>query len=198
MMNHLSKDTLSDYVLDILSPSQKREVEQHISVCSTCHEALRLERSVVREVRQTIQAVPMPAVADLMALMPDIPAAPSTARPRKRDSISHGLTRAIPSLVACWQPAIAMVTLLILFLGGMMISQPVTSGFLLLPQETDQVSTISQTSPTSTLTTLSVVVVPESQPPSVVVVSNQVVNTLTPIPNATPIAQLIPAPVPNR
>ena len=198
-MNHITKDTLSDYVLGILPPHQKRELEQHISTCKECREALLVERSIVREVQQTVQAVPMPTARELMALMPEIPVPTpiSSVQKTKTHSRTGGLSRSMPGLVACWQPAIAMVTVLILFLGGMMISRA-PSGLALLPQGTHQLSTVTQESATSTLTTLSVVVMPESQPPSSAAALNQAVNTLTPIPNATPIAQLIPAPVPNR
>lgn len=196
-MNHLTNDTLSDYVLGLLPPDRKRDIERHISACNHCREALLLERALVREIQQTVQAVPMPTARDLLALMPDIPVSPAVSSVHTRDSRSRGLKRSIPGLVACWQPAIAMVTVLILFLGGMMISRT-APGIALVPQGTNQLSTVTQESATSTLTALSVAVVPDSQPPTSAVILNQAVNTLTPIPNATPIAQLIPAPVPNR
>jgi predicted anti-sigma-YlaC factor YlaD len=102
--NHEIKLMLSDYVLGIVSVSEKERVAKHLAGCDDCRAVVRNERALAQEVRQTMAALPMLPSARLRALMP---------APPRRLSLQTAL----------WRPAAVVALLAVLFLGSLLINQ---------------------------------------------------------------------------
>lgn len=96
-------DWLGDYVLDLLADTERRQVEAHTAVCTSCHEALQRQRRLGRQVREVVAQA---GAVDATALRRLMPGPPRRATPFAR-------------LPAAWRPRLAAATLvLVLLLGG--------------------------------------------------------------------------------
>ena len=80
------RDTLGLYVLDALSPSERRELEEHLAVCGECGAAVRELRPAVEALAEVVEPVqPRPAVREKL-LAAIAPAAESAGPARTRTS----------------------------------------------------------------------------------------------------------------
>ena len=71
--NYHSLSQLPDYVLDLLSSGDRRQVELHLSSCFQCRLALHREIITFRQVRSAVRRISQPDLARLQKLMPPIP-----------------------------------------------------------------------------------------------------------------------------
>jgi len=69
----ITSDRLSEYALGILSGSERRRVELHVSSCTQCRLALQGELRMLREVRWTMSTVSQPDPRRIRQLMPHVP-----------------------------------------------------------------------------------------------------------------------------
>jgi len=91
----------SDYVLDLLSPSERSRVESHLVSCLVCRQAVHREQRSGQQVRLALHRATQPDGARLGALMPAVPGG------------GH-----VPFAVP-WQKQLVMVSLLVvMFLGS--------------------------------------------------------------------------------
>jgi anti-sigma factor RsiW len=128
---------LSDYVLDLLSLSERRKVEQHLAFCPRCRAAVQEERALVRDVRATLVNAADAAPTRLRQLMPE--------PPQRR-------TVALEQLF--WRPVAAMALVLVLFIGLTQWNQPGAGAPFVQPSATTMASTVTHT-PTATVTSIS-------------------------------------------
>ena len=93
---------LQNYVLDLLSPTERKAVEREAARDEAVRLALRREREVERLVRETLQQATTPTYGRIPQLMPPIPR-----------------QRPYPWRVYTWQRSVAALALvLVLFLGA--------------------------------------------------------------------------------
>lgn len=90
----------SDYVLDLLSASERSRVESHLASCLDCRHAVRRERRIGLQVRSALHRATQPDGARLRALMPPV-------------TVGGHFPLAIS-----WQKQLATVSLLMLVLLG--------------------------------------------------------------------------------
>jgi hypothetical protein len=64
---------IPDYVLGLLSPEERFQVEQHTRSCTDCRQALARERKIEALIRQTVQVTTQPTPARLATIRPDFP-----------------------------------------------------------------------------------------------------------------------------
>jgi anti-sigma factor RsiW len=64
---------IPDYVLGLLSPEERFQVEQHTKRCAECRRVLARERKIEALIRQTVQVTTQPMPARLAAIRPDYP-----------------------------------------------------------------------------------------------------------------------------
>ncbi|MFQ5398954.1 MAG: anti-sigma factor family protein [Anaerolineae bacterium] len=64
---------VSDYVLGLLPPEERQQVEQHAAVCAQCRSEIGRERRMSRTVRAALSAATQPAPGRLAELMPPAP-----------------------------------------------------------------------------------------------------------------------------
>lgn len=133
---------LSDYVLDLLSLSERRQVEQHLAACPRCRAAVQEERALVHDVRATLLRAGDAAPARLRQLMPE--------PPRRR-------TMALQYVF--WRPIAAMALVLVLVVGLTQWNQPGAGAPFAQPSATTMAATMTHTpeayTPTATGTTIS-------------------------------------------
>jgi anti-sigma factor RsiW len=123
---------LSDYVLDLLAPEDRRRVASHVQRCEECREALRRERQLIHEVRDSLHVATRPAALRLGQLMP----APTAIGRRTR-------------FEAMMRPALALSILLVLFLGSLQLYRPGSFGASTVATPTTLAATATVT-PTGT------------------------------------------------
>ncbi len=164
---------LSDYVLDLLPRSERREIELHVAHCAECEAALTSEQTVGRSLHSTLSSVTQPDNGRLRQLMPAIP----TQKPRTAFNFS-------------WQRRVASVcVMLILVIGGLGWYQS-NQNRSMMPLPTFVAITATYTSePTITNTATTVKATTE---PTITAVSENPAPAFsaTPPPNPTPIAAL--------
>ena len=173
MLQHPKRDSLSGYVLDLISAQERKRIEEHIVECDRCMESIQVDRQIEQLVSTTIRSISVPSASSLQKLMPDIPPHGSRA-----DRFG-GFPAFLHPLV--WQPVVALVVISVLFFGSMSFNM--TSNGVAISTST---STATMTS-TTTGTAI-------SQRAGHFSVHN---SPMTPMPAATPIAQLSPAPRPK-
>jgi anti-sigma factor RsiW len=141
---------LSDYALGLLSPDERRSVEQHTHQCPDCETALQAELRLSQTVRTTLQTATHISNGRLQRLMPTVPQ-PSARRWR----------------LAGQRQLASVCVLLILFLGSMGMYQarnaPVPAGIPTLlaitatnTQAPTSTAVITQTNAAPTLTAVAV------------------------------------------
>ena len=123
---------LSDYVLDLLAPDERRRVDRHLERCAGCREAVRQERAIAHDVRSTLIKATRPQPARLAQLMPPVPA----VRRRNR----YGLFL---------RPALALSILLFLFVASLHLYSPGSNGMSNSATATTLAATAT-TTPTTT------------------------------------------------
>jgi anti-sigma factor RsiW len=64
---------IPDYVLGLLPAEERLQVEQHVTNCVECRQALARERKIATLIRRTVHDTSQPAPARLAALRPDYP-----------------------------------------------------------------------------------------------------------------------------
>ncbi len=64
---------ISDYILDLLSPVERKRVEEDAAKSTAYQTKLQQEREIEQLIRATLQQTPMPDRARLQQLMPPIP-----------------------------------------------------------------------------------------------------------------------------
>lgn len=122
---------LSDYVLNLLSPAERRRVERHLASCDRCRNALQAERNLMRDVQKTLQIASRPSPARLGQLMPP----PAVTRRRRFE--------------AMLRPALAFSVVVVLFVLSLQIYPPGTSNVAPPATATSLAATATST-PTST------------------------------------------------
>ncbi len=132
VQEHPSKN-LSDYVLDLLSPSERQRVERHLASCDRCRRALREERNLLRNVRQTLHLASSPSTTQLNQLMPPVPEA---SRRRRFGTVLR--------------PALAASVVVALFVLSLQFYMPGTNGAVPAPTATHLAATATST-PTTTV-----------------------------------------------
>ena len=129
--HYRQSEILADYVLDVLPEAARAEVESHLAVCARCRETVTRERELVAEVRQTLVESGQTDAGRRKRMMPSPP------------TVDH----------AIWRPAVALVLLLVFFLGVVQSELPVWEpdgqGILSNPTTTALVATAT-TTPTAT------------------------------------------------
>lgn len=123
---------LSDYVLGLLSPAERQRIDRHLARCARCRQALKQERSMTREVRQTLHAATRPSPEQLTRLLP-----PASSVQRRR------------RFEAMLRPALAFSIVLVLFALSMQIDTPGARSSAPAPTATVVAATATNT-PTST------------------------------------------------
>lgn len=68
-----ARQLIPDYVLGLLSPDERRHVEQHARHCAMCRDAIRRERQVAALVREAVQRSAAPPANRLRQLRPSPP-----------------------------------------------------------------------------------------------------------------------------
>lgn len=173
--NHSVHIDSADYVLNLLPPAKRKSFEQHLAQCDECLEAVTADRALEQMVRDTVQALPVPTDATLMSLMPAPPPSDFYRRKTKSTSATQGT---IFSFLRWWQPAFSMCLILLLFAGTFALRTPATT----------VIDGTSTSTTTATMTATQVLYTATA-----VADRSQMTSTdLTPVPMATPIAQLIP------
>jgi len=124
---------LSDYVLNLLAPGERRHVERHLQRCAHCRKLVQQERAMLNDVRQTLRLATQPPVARLSQLMPPPPR-------------SHRHKR----LEVLLRPAFAFGILLLLFVGGLHLYGPDPASVPVSVTSTSLAATATLT-PTSTV-----------------------------------------------
>lgn len=124
---------LSDYVLDLLSPGERQHLERHLASCARCRQALREERTLLRDVRQTLDAASIPSSTRLNQLMPPVPKA------TRRRHFEIAL-----------RPALAFSVVVALFVLSLQIYMPGTNDAIPPPTATYLAATATST-PTTTV-----------------------------------------------
>lgn len=160
----LSPPNVTDYILDLLPPAEKKAAEQLAQQDPLYRQAVEAERQIVSLVKETLQALPVPPASQLQRLMPPVPV--KTTRP------------------VAWfdpwklwlKPVLVLGLLLVLFMGTFNLNgtAPATA-----------VAATATTQPTLTTT------LPAAPTAAL---SPYLAVSLTPMPPATPIAQLAPRP----
>ena len=123
---------LSDYVLDLLAPDERRRVDDHLERCTRCREIVQRERALARDVRNTLIAAGRPQPARLWQLMP--PAAAAQRRNRFESIL---------------RPALALSLLLVLFVSSLQLYASGSNGML----NTATATTLAATATTTPTTT---------------------------------------------
>ncbi|MEM7115579.1 MAG: anti-sigma factor [Chloroflexota bacterium] len=168
--NHIHNQT-SDYVLGLLSSTQRQQVESHAHHCPDCQEALQAEKQLAQTIRSTLHVATQPAPRRLRQLMPAIPQQKT----------------AVPWLQR-YQKQLAPVALLLFLLLGSLGWNATQQTDWRNPQPAFLALTATSTqAPTATATDL-----PEAiEPTSTAVAEAPSDQPVTPAPNPTPIAALI-------
>jgi anti-sigma factor RsiW len=74
MMTHTEiNQNLQDYVLDLLSPSARDEIAQHLASCDACRRTVKDQRALGALIQSTLNVVGQPDRARLHSMMPAIP-----------------------------------------------------------------------------------------------------------------------------
>ena len=171
-MIHINTKT-SDYVLDLLPMSERREIELHVAHCAECEAVLVSERAVGRLLHGTLTRATQPDNGRLRQLMPTVPT------PKARQAFSFS-----------WQRQLASVcVMLILVMGGFGWYES-NQNRNLMPLPTFVAITATYTTePTITNTATTVKATTE---PTITAVSEKQAPSFnaTPLPNPTPIAAL--------
>ena len=161
----LSPPNVTDYILDLLPPAEKKMAEQLTQQDPLYRQAVEAERQIGLLVKETLQALPMPTPAQLQRLMPPAP-------------VKTGRSWAWFDPFKLWlKPVLVLGLLLVMFMGTFNLNgtAPATA-----------VAATATTQPTLTTT------LPASP---TVALAPHVAVSLTPLPPAaTPIAQLAPRP----
>ncbi|MEM7802022.1 MAG: hypothetical protein AAF633_22700 [Chloroflexota bacterium] len=178
-----------DYVLDVLSNHDKKAVEQHITQCDECLEAIQSERLIEQKVRDSIQALSIPSDAKLMAFMPKPPEPSYYRSPFRRSKVGWNASKAgfgsvlrsdsLSLSVSWFSPALSMTMILFLFCGFLFFRSPASVAI----GSTSTSTSTSTVTMTATLNHTATAIAYESSGPA---------PEFTPVPNATPIAQLVP------
>lgn len=138
IVEHGESQIVVDYVLGLLPAAEQRELENHLSTCEPCRNAVGRERAAIAAVRQTIAMATRPDAGRMQQLMPPV---------TRRRWYSPVLDQPI------WRPATALALLLILFLGvlqsDLFLEQPGSDAILSSPSATTLVATAT-TTPTAT------------------------------------------------
>lgn len=162
---------ISDYVIGLLTPDERRALEIHAATCLDCQVALQRERQVALLVRETLQAAPQPTAERLRSLMP----------PVERRPPARWVTRG-------WQRQLApLMVALLLLLSTFGLRAATTQGwFQVAPGAAVETAT-----PTATLAQTAT----ESPSPTV---GHTAVATQSPAPNLVRYHPDQPAPAPIR
>ena len=89
------KEKISDYVLDLVSENEKRDIAWHLTGCRECQQAINQERQISLAVRDALTQATQPDWQRLQDLMPPFP--------KEETASLFGLN---------WQPGFALVGLL--------------------------------------------------------------------------------------
>ncbi len=171
-MNHI-QPKLTDYVLDLLSGQERRDVDHHVAICSVCQDALDSEMQMGRAIQQSLHLVTQPTNGRLQQLMPPIP------RKRERWQLNLTLQRQIASALV----------LSILILGGFgWYNATQQNGFLPAPTYVAITATFTS-EPTATEANGAATALPTETAVANQQQPNINVNA-TPPPLATPVAML--------
>lgn len=169
---------VSDYVLHLLSTTERERFEQHLAVCPHCHQAVLREQALVQAVRGTIAQAARPAPGRLARLMPPV---------ATRRSLVQRLV---------WQPVAALALLFILFLGGSQLNQARDNNALAHPSATFLAVTATRTPVETATETASPTSPPGAEVGEAETVDRPILLPLRaspdPVPAATPVAALPP------
>lgn len=159
---------ISDYVLDLLSPADRKRVEENAARSAAYKAMLQRERQIEQMVRTTLHETTTPENGRLRQLMPQIP---QQKRP-------------FAFFTSGWMQQMAAVAVLAIFILG---------GFSVYRSEQNPIYTPTLMAATATFTNEPTATVSEEKAATstAVAIQPEQLNEVTPAPVATPIAALL-------